>query len=196
MTASPLLARTMRAIHTLFYADERAAARMSALEADIKTDDELAAFQSLSVALINPEPLSPQELAGARAKFEEMERREAERPKTPSERISVEAQNSDEGRYVQRLLEKMYTTWQGTLDYERGVHSFTFFSPFDAELRRHTTFASVSVDGQDSEVRARTYTLGPYLFVKDYRTKRESDDPWGVLNGDLTLILPTAETPA
>jgi len=194
---SDQLPRIAKAIHTLFYATERAGERYRALEQSIEGDDELAAFQQLGIGLINFDPLPPEVLAHAAERMKEIEKRSAElAAKKPSERISIEAHNSDEGRYFKRLLEKMYTHWDGTLDYERGVHSLRFYSPFDEGLRRHTTFAYVAVDGELPDVRVRTYTLGPYLNVRDERTRRESDDPWRVLNGDLTPILPDDEPPA
>lgn len=190
------LARVAKAIHTLFYATERAGERYRALEASIESDDELAAFQALSVGLINFDPLSPEKLAALQAVVADLDRAEAERPKEPSARITIRSHESDDGRYIKRLLETMYTRWQGTLDYERGSHRFCFFSPFDEQGRRVTVFANVAVDGIASEVRARSYILGPYLRVSDERTKRESDDPWRVLGGDLTPILPAEEPSA
>jgi hypothetical protein len=191
------LARTAKAIHTLFYADERAGERYKALEATIETDAELAAFQDLSVGLIDFDPIPEEELRriGERmnAKLAEYE---AARPKGMSDRVIIDSHDSPEGRYIVRLLEKMYTNWQGTLDFERGRHRFVFFSPFDEELRRHSGIADVAVDGESADVWARSYVLGPYLCVRDERTKRESDDPWRVLGGDLTPILPEEEAAA
>lgn len=193
MTDHEPLARTTRAIHTLFYATEEAGERYKTLEASIKTDEELAAFQALGIALINFDPLPPDVEAGLMAHVEEIERREAEaETKAPNGRISIEAHDSDEGRYVERLLAKMYANWDGTLDYESGRHRFAFYSPFDPDLRRHTSFAYVSVDGDCPDLTARSYILGPYLRVFDERTKLESDDPWKILGGDLTPILPVA----
>lgn len=188
------LARTAKAIHTLFYATDAANERYRALRESITTDDELAAYQALSVGLISLEPPSEAVMERMREWLVENDKREAARPKSPPERIRVEAgTGGEEARFFKRLLDKMYTRWQGTLDYERGVHRLCFYSPFDEEFRRHTTFAQVTVDGKTTEAHVRTYVLGPYLLVKDDRTSRESDEPYRVLGGDLTPILPEGE---
>lgn len=188
---NPILSRTAKAIHTLFYANERATERYRQVEASLVGDDELEAFQRLSVGLINFDPLPPQALAGLRSRVAEMEKREAERPTEPSSRVRVEpGTNGPEAQYVKSLLEFMYTNWQGTLNYERGVHRVCFYSPFDERHRRHTSFANVVIDGVETDFNTRSYILGPYLRVVDHRTKLESDDPWRVLRGDLTPILP------
>lgn len=192
---NPILSRTAKAIHTLFYANERAAERYRQIEASLVGDDELEAFQRLSVGLINFDPLPPEALAGLRSKVAEMEKREAERPTAPSPRVRVEAgNNGPEAQYVKSLLEFMYTNWQGTLDYERGVHRVCFYSPFDDQHRRHTAFVNVVIDGEETDFNTRSYVLGPYLRVVDHRTKLESDDPWKVLHGDLTAILPSDDS--
>lgn len=185
-----LLSRTSSAIHTLFYATEAAHERHEALRAAVETDEELAAFQALSIGLLNFEPLPPEVLEGARRLYEEA--MSYTKPAGTLERIAIEVNESEDGQYVRRLLSKMYSQWSGTLDYERGIHRLIFYSPFDEKLRRVTIFASVSVDGESADLRARTYVLGPYLSVEDYRTHRKSDDPWKVLSGDLTPILPEA----
>lgn len=190
---SELLSRTGKAIHTLFYATEAAHDRYKAIEASLTTDDELAAFQALSIGLINLDPIDPQVLAGLRTKAKEIVAAADAPPKTPSERIEIEAHPGDEGVYFKRLLLKMYANWDGTLDYESGKHRLTFYSPFDEELRRHTSFAHVSVDGVCPDLFARNYVLGPYLLAEDHRTKVKSDDPWRVLGGDLSLLLPAEE---
>lgn len=188
--ADAAMGRIAKAIHTLFYADARAHERFVALETHVKTDDELAAFNALSIGLINFDPLPPEAMAGLKSKVAEMEQREADRPKVPSERLRIEANADPDAQYAKRMLKRMYTNWQGTLEYEPGVHRFSFFSPFDEQGRRHTVFASVSVDGYCPDLTVRNYVLGPYLRVADTRTKRESDDPWRVLGGDLTPLLP------
>lgn len=197
---SDLLARTAKAIHTLFYATELAGERYRALEASLQGDAELAAFQTLSVGLVHFEPLPDDKLAVLAERFKEHEREYEEdrqrRQDTNAGRVVVTGHRGEEGQYFERLLTKMYERWDGTLDYEAGTHRLCFFSPFDEEGRRHTTFANVAVDGYRPDLHARTYVLGPYLLVKDDRTKRESDDPWGVLGGDLTLILPEEEAVA
>jgi hypothetical protein len=190
--SDPLLARTAKAIHTLFWADERAAARMAALEASVETDAELAALQALSVGLISFEPIPDDVLRY----FQRLEGLEPPEPRSPSDRITIKAHESLEGDYVRRLLAHMYAKWQGTLDYERGCHRFSFFSPFDEQLRRHTSFAYVAVDGECPDLHARNYVLGPYLLAEDYRTKRKTDDPWKVLGGDLRPLLPEKPTRA
>jgi hypothetical protein len=182
--------RTAKAIHTLFYATQEAHSRYLALRESVTTDEELEAYQNLSVGLINFDPIPDEVMAEMQVRAAAIEAATAKGPKEPNERVSIEANDSEEGRYVKRLLERMYAEWQGTLDYERGVHRFVFFSPFDEQGRRHTSFASVAIDGEASELQARSYILGPYLSVKDERTQRESNEPWRVLGGDLTPILP------
>lgn len=191
MTPDPQLARVAKAIHALFYATEAAGERYRALQASITTDDELAAFQELGIGgLINFDPLPPELVAGLLTKMEAA----TPEPKVPSERISIEVNNDEGARYAKRLLERMYARWEGTLDFESGRHRFVFFSQTDEECRRHSVFAHVSVDGVCPDLTARSYILGPYLLVKDERTGRESDDPWKVLHGDLTPILPEETT--
>lgn len=107
------------------------------------------------------------------------------------ERVTIKTLDTDNGRYVRRMLELMYRNWGGTLEYERGVHCFRFYSPFDELLRRVTVFAEVAVDGESSKEPVRTYVLAPYLLIQDLRTKLEGDDPWLVLHGDLSVILPS-----
>lgn len=185
----PMLARTAKAIHALFYATEEAGARLKTLRSSLTTDEELAAFQALGIGLINFDPPPPELIAGLRTKVEEIERRDAH-PTPPSDRIAIDVNNDEDARYAKRLLERMYARWEGTLDFESGRHRFVFFSQADEECRRHTVFAHVSVDDVCPDLAARTYVLGPYLLVRDERTGRESDDPWAVLHGDLTSILP------
>lgn len=186
-----LLSETAKAIHTLFFGTEQAHARYVALEESVTTDEELLALQRLRVGLIHLDPPSAEEMEHVRKRFLELEAREAQRPKRPNPRIVLDGHKGPEGEFARRLLRRMYTNWQGTLDYERGVHRFVFYSPFDEEARRHTTFVSVIVDGEETDLNARDYVLSPYLRVIDRRTRLESDDPWRVLGGDLTPILPS-----
>lgn len=188
--ADELVARTAKAIHTLFYATERAADRYRQLEASLEGDEELAAFQALNIGLINFDSLPPEIVAGLRVKAAELAERADEPPPTPSERISLEAIGGEDGEYARRLLEYMYAHWDGTLEYEAGRHRLVLFSPFDEQMRRHSVFVNVSVDGYCPDLLVRSYILGPYLLVEDKRTKLKSDDPWRVLHGDLTPILP------
>lgn len=195
---SDILASTAKAIHTLFYATERAGERYRALEASLVGDPELTAFQALNVGLLNFEPIPDGWLPLIGERFKEHEREYEEdrerRQETNRGRVVVTGHGGEEGLYFRRLLRKMYERWDGTLDYEAGVHSLALYSPFDEEGRRHKTFAQVAVDGYCPDLIVRTYVLGPYLRVTDERTKRESDDPWAVLGGDLTSILPSDQS--
>lgn len=74
------------------------------------------------------------------------------------------------------------------LEGEIGIHRLVRTSPFDAERRRHTSFAAlypVSTSPADFEVHIRSYVFAPYHLVKDCRTKQEITDVHAVLEGHI-----------
>jgi len=99
----------------------------------------------------------------------------------------------------------------GWLKSESGVHRLVRISPFDSAAKRHTSFTSVKVypvvdDNIEIEVnpadiridtyrssgwgnQIRSYVLQPYQMVKDLRTRFETSDTQGVLDGDLDGLM-------
>lgn len=77
------------------------------------------------------------------------------------------------------------------LESEIGVHRLVRTSPFDAERRRHTSFAelaptdSVLAKQPSLGAQIRSYVLSPYHLVKDTRTKMEIKDVSAVLEGHI-----------
>ena len=73
---------------------------------------------------------------------------------------------------------------------EIGVHRLVRLSPFDALCRRHTSFASVSVDGLTEESQRRSYILHPYTRAKDHGgADIDLPDVHAVLDGHLEPFL-------
>lgn len=91
---------------------------------------------------------------------------------------------------------------------EDGIHRMVRHSPFDAEGRRHTSFASVSVNstveghivaprrrrswGGLGAGQIRSYVLSPYKLAKDLRTGHEEKDVDAVLDGTIDEFLTLA----
>lgn len=75
---------------------------------------------------------------------------------------------------------------------EAGVHRLVRVSPFDHEHRRTTSFASVTIDGDNGADgfagQRRSYVMDPYTLAKDHATGREAEDVAAVLGGDLSLV--------
>lgn len=70
---------------------------------------------------------------------------------------------------------------------EIGIHRLVRTSPFDAERRRHTSFAALALncDPVNLETHIRSYVLAPYHLVKDSRTKQEVSDVNAVFEGHI-----------
>lgn len=73
-----------------------------------------------------------------------------------------------------RLLEAMYAKWDGSMNLEAGTHRLARISPFDEKGRRHSSFATVIVDGDEGPRQKRSYVLHPYEQVIDYELGKES----------------------
>jgi protein subunit release factor B len=102
--------------------------------------------------------------------------------------VVVEPSHGIDAEGFAESLRRMYSTWAGNVDGEQGIHRLVQRSPLDPNQKRHTSFALVSVDGESSDERVRTYVTFPYRLVIDHRTGRETDDVAGVLGGDLSLV--------
>lgn len=90
----------------------------------------------------------------------------------------------------------------GYLKSETGVHRLVRISPFDANKRRHTSFASVEVLTTQREKQEeipqisqiRSYVMQPYQMVKDHRSDVETDNISAVLDGDIdSFFMGTSE---
>jgi protein subunit release factor B len=80
------------------------------------------------------------------------------------------------------------------MEQERGVHRLVRISPFDRQSRRHTSFASVDIEGakelEDKTSfgpRARNYVLYPYQQAMDFRKNYTTDKVFDVLAGGVEL---------
>ncbi len=82
----------------------------------------------------------------------------------------------------------------GLLSSEVGIHRLIRTSPYDPQHRRYTSHAEVFMV-EPPLLRldtVRSYILDPYKLVKDHRSGRVSDNPEGVLDGDLGDFLNNA----
>jgi len=71
------------------------------------------------------------------------------------------------------------------LQQEHGVHRFLRISPYDAQGRRHTSFAGVEVSGIEGvpEGPIRSYTLNPHHQATDVRKRYSTEKVHDVLAG-------------
>ena len=72
---------------------------------------------------------------------------------------------------------------------EIGIHRLVRVSPFDPENRRHTSFASVSLDDYDEDAMVRSYVFEPYQSVRDHLTKIEVTVVQPTLDGNIDLFI-------
>jgi len=91
------------------------------------------------------------------------------------------------GRVVMVVTGAYYSRFMA----EHGVHRLSRISPFDANKRRHSSFAAVNVaeaghgPADPCSQHIRSYILSPHCVVKELRTGYATDDPQNVLDGDL-----------
>jgi peptide chain release factor 2 len=82
----------------------------------------------------------------------------------------VEIQENDEGGIKSAMINVIGELAYGHLKSERGIHRLVRMSPFDAQARRHTSFAAIDVipeiddtieiDVKDEDLRVDTYRAG------------------------------------
>jgi peptide chain release factor 2 len=82
----------------------------------------------------------------------------------------VEIQENDEGGIKSAMINVLGEFAYGYLKSERGIHRLVRISPFDAQARRHTSFAAIdvipevdeniSIDIRDEDLRVDTYRAG------------------------------------
>lgn len=75
---------------------------------------------------------------------------------------------------------------------EAGIHRQIRRSKFDPAHRRHTSFASVTVENDCPQEQVRSYVLYPYRLVTDHRTGYKVKDVHRVLRGCINGFLRAA----
>ena len=73
------------------------------------------------------------------------------------------------------------------LNLESGIHRLTRISRHDPQKRRTTTYAHVSVNGEQNFEQIRHYVTDPYKMAKDLRDEdNTTTDVDAVFSGDLS----------
>lgn len=94
------------------------------------------------------------------------------------------------GRTAMKITEDEYVVLCSPFNFENhyGIHRLVRVSPFDKQKRRHTCFATIEIDKKYRDDNVASYIFDPYQVAKNHLTNTETQDLFGVLQGNLLSI--------